>query len=292
MARTQKKQIKSKTFGVNTGIEKWYRRELRTLTDKMLNDVSKSIIDIYSSKKEDVSFDNGVTLDAGVELSTAIQDKLQEMLRKYNKIYKDNSVEIAKRMVARVTRFAKSNFRDAMKGILPESDFTLRGSVIPKEMEQSIKASVMENVSLIKSIQEKYFNEVTGAVTRSMQAGGNIKQLKQEISKYNGMTKRRADIIANDQSKKAYTSITLRHFQKYGIRKAEWVHSGGGQHPREYHKTQWNGNSITEPNGLNGLVFDIDRPPIIDQKTGERGYPSQLPNCKCIMRAVVDIEPI
>ena len=37
---------------------------------------------------------------------------------------------------------------------------------------------------------------------------------------------------------------------------------------------------------MNGYVFPIDFPPIIDRKTGERGYPGQLINCKCHMEPV------
>ena len=176
---------------------------------------------------------------------------------------------------------------------------SLAGSVIPRDMEQVIKASIMENVSLIRSIESKYFEQITGAVARSMQAGGSIKQLKQEILHYNGMTRRRADIIANDQSRKAYMSINLRNMAKAGIQKVEWVHSGGGYTVREYHYRKWDGVSGKDdghPNGLNGFIFDIDKPPVIQEAKGKqqeiRGYPAQLPSCKCVMRAIVEIDPV
>lgn len=44
------------------------------------------------------------------------------------------------------------------------------------------------------------------------------------------------------------------------------------------------------PTGLNGGIFDIDDPPVIDKRTGEKGFPGQLSYCMCIMQAVLDFE--
>ena len=62
-----------------------------------------------------------------------------------------------------------------------------------------------------------------------------------------------------------------------GITQFKWVHAGGSKDPRNYHK-----------NVLNGKVFNVDDPPIIDQKTGERGYPGQAINCKCYQVPVIE----
>ena len=67
--------------------------------------------------------------------------------------------------------------------------------------------------------------------------------------------------------------------QAVGLNKYEWIHSGAGQQPREFHRDV-----------LNGQIFDLDDPPIIDEDTGERGIPSQLINCRCTMRPVLEFE--
>ena len=59
------------------------------------------------------------------------------------------------------------------------------------------------------------------------------------------------------------------------------MHTGGSVHPREYHLRN-------APSGLNGGIFDLDNPPVIDLRTGERGFPGQLPYCRCTMCAVVE----
>ena len=142
-----------------------------------------------------------------------------------------------------------------------------------------MKALVFENVSLIKSIPDEYFKQITGAVARPIENGEGDRWLAKELKDYGAKTDRRAQLIAQDQTRKAYNSINLRNFQENNVRKLKWLHSGGSRDPRPYHKDV-----------LDGQIFDIDDPPIIDPKTGERGYPGQLPYCRCVMAAVLDFE--
>ena len=290
-----KKQIlKSDVFNYSSALERQYRIEIKGMVDKMLKDVADNIVKSYRKNKDGFTF-------ATDGAFSNVDDELKELEKKYREIFARQGEVVAKRMVMRQLKYNRSAFKKIMKKLMPNDEEipSLAGSVIPRDMEQVIKASIMENVSLIRSIESKYFEQITGAVARSMQAGGSIKQLKQEILHYNGMTRRRADIIANDQSRKAYMSINLRNMAKAGIQKVEWVHSGGGYTVREYHYRKWDGVSGKDdghPNGLNGFIFDIDKPPVIQEAKGKqqeiRGYPAQLPSCKCVMRAIVEIDPV
>jgi SPP1 gp7 family putative phage head morphogenesis protein len=94
-----------------------------------------------------------------------------------------------------------------------------------------------------------------------------------------GEAKRHAKNVALDQTRKAYMSINTERMRDVGVSKFEWIHTGGSQDPRQYHKTVLNGN-----------VYDINDPPVIDQRTGERGLPGLLPFCRCTMRPVVTFE--
>lgn len=290
-----KKQIlKSDIFTYSPALERQYRMELKGLVDKMLKEVSEKLVAAYRKNKSGFTF-------ATDGAFTNIDDQLKDLEKKYRELFARQGEEAAKRMVLRQLKYNRSSFTKIMKKLMPTDEEipTLAGSVIPRDLEQVIKASILENVSLIKSIESKYFEQITGSVARSMQAGGSIKQLRQEILHYNGMTRRRADIIANDQTRKAYMSINLRNMSKAGIQKVEWVHSGGGYSVREYHYRKWDGVSGKDdgrPNGLNGYIFDIDKPPVIQFQQGKqpevRGYPAQLPNCKCVLRAIVEIDPV
>lgn len=67
------------------------------------------------------------------------------------------------------------------------------------------------------------------------------------------------------------------------VQMMEWRH-GHSKEPRPYHIAKWDGHKGKingRPNGLDGYIFPADKPPVIDLKTGERGYPGNLPNCSC-----------
>jgi SPP1 gp7 family putative phage head morphogenesis protein len=74
-----------------------------------------------------------------------------------------------------------------------------------------------------------------------------------------------------------YNNLNASRMKAIGLNKYEWVHSGGGQRPREFHRDV-----------LNGQIFSLDDPPIIDEQTGERGIPSQLINCRCTMLPLLE----
>ena len=73
------------------------------------------------------------------------------------------------------------------------------------------------------------------------------------------------------------TNFNLDLYNQMGVKKFEWVHSHGAKEPRELHLR------------LDGQIFDISNPPVIDNKTGQVGYPGQLINCGCVMKGVFDV---
>lgn len=291
---TKKQILKSDVFNYSPALERQYRVELKTMVDKMLKEVADKLVNAYRKNKDGFTF-------ATDGAFSNIDDELKDLEKKYRETFARQGELIAKRMILRQLKYSRSTFRQIMKKLLPNEEEipSLAGSVIPRDLEQVIKASILENVSLIKSIESKYFEQITGSVARSMQSGGSIKQLREEIMQYNGMTRRRATNIANDQTRKAYMSIQLRNMAKAGVKKVQWVHSGGGYTVREYHYRKWDGVSGIEdgrPNGLNGFIFDINKPPVIQLQKGKqpevRGYPTELPNCKCKLAAVIEIDPV
>lgn len=142
-------------------------------------------------------------------------------------------------------------------------------------------ALLKENIELIKSIPDKYYEKVDKA--RREFSGEALERRLLDIRR---ITLNRAKLIARDQNNKAAEGLALRRFKDNGIQYVMWRHSYASAVPRDYHKRKWDGHSGIrngKPNGLNGFVFRIDKPPVIDLKTGERGFPSQLINCRCFL---------
>jgi SPP1 gp7 family putative phage head morphogenesis protein len=133
-------------------------------------------------------------------------------------------------------------------------------------------------VSLIKSIPEEYFAKVAGAVARSISSGNGLQDLTAFFAEQDGVEARRAKNIAIDQTHKAYNGLNAERMKRQGVGKYEWVHSGGGLHPRPLHQS------------YHGRIFSFDKPPVIDERTGARGIPGQAINCRCTMVPVIEFE--
>jgi SPP1 gp7 family putative phage head morphogenesis protein len=302
----RKQQIVSAPFAPNRGDEIWYSRQIAALCRPMLKRVYREITALYREAWDSIALKKVATDAAGDEIFFT----LDNLLALYEQEFSEKSVLLAglmvQRQLAAVNRdfpakimavvqtaaaetietgaaFPSATAAEVIKAVPQVNMFAVPGDIfsVSESVSVAVKASIQENVSLIKSIPSQFFDRITGAVTRSMQAGGSTKQLAAEIKSYAQMTDRRAHNIALDQTRKVYTSLNIRKFQDAGIKKFKWLHVGGSVHPRHYHMADY-------PEGLNGGVFSIDDPPVIEQKTGIKGFPAQLPYCKCTMCAVFE----
>lgn len=271
-----KNQLTSNRLNVNAGIMAWYVKELKNLTKSMTTECEKVLTGIYNNLDYQIEFaqDDSVSSQMRIALN-----------RLLNKFY-DKFSEIAKRLIKKLlkdtNKYSNGQINNALKQMLGDKakDFTLKGAAISPEKSEIMKALMFENVSLIRSIPDEYFKQITGAVARSIENGYGVKWLSKELLKYGAKSERRADLIAQDQTRKAYNTINLRNFQESGIKKFRWLHSGGSRDPRIYHRDV-----------LNGQVFDIDTgAPNEAGKEPEYIYPGQEPYCRCIMQAVLDFE--
>lgn len=155
---------------------------------------------------------------------------------------------------------------------------------------QTARRICRENVALIRTIpildlmkaEQKMIAYFRGRITRGQLASYFYRAGNGAI------TRRHAGFIADDQINKATERMLVEKWRDEGITMVRWVHCGLDE-PRPYHKEKWNGRSGIydgRPNGLNGFVFPIDFPPVINKSTGERGYPGHLPNCRCHLEPI------
>jgi uncharacterized protein with gpF-like domain len=93
------------------------------------------------------------------------------------------------------------------------------------------------------------------------------------------MTHRRARNIALDQTRKAYNSIGKLKMQRLGVKQFQWIHSGGGQFPRESHVK------------ISGQIFSFENVEKEQAALGvpeaDRGIPGYPVNCRCVMKPVI-----
>ena len=277
------------------GIRIEYQRTLRSLCKNMIGETQNLILGTYSGHEDEMKFSGDSITDDMVGIIRSLKEKFISIFRVDGEkaARAMASAELKQNDFALRTAISKARPRPAMEvsslgqklGQSRPTPFMISGSLIQSpRMKETLKAAIAENVALITSIPEQYLDRIEGVVMRSIQANGSYDMLRKEIRHYGQMSLKRADRIAQDQTRKMYNNVTRGTFEKYGIKKFKWLHTGGVREPRKYHMD-------SAPNGLNGGIFEIDNPPVIDQKTGQRGFPAELPFCHCVMAAVIDGYP-
>jgi len=278
----------SKPFTVPKAPEILYRNELYKMIKAMIKDY-KSVLGIYRDKQEQVAMDA-----EGTWLTTDVNKKLDSLGRKWGKNFEIFAKEHSKKFVEKMLRLSNTQIKQVLKDWFADQRLELFGQVIPTELKQIVNANIAYNVSLISDLPIRYRQRVVGAVMRSINGGGSLKQLTLEIARYNNMEYREAKNIAIDQTRKVYSNLTLHNCKRLGVQKMKWLHSHARKEPRPLHIRKFNGDYSNYPhvNGLDGLVFDIDNPPVIQEEKGKQkeitGYPAQLPFCGCVMVAVLE----
>ncbi|SFN29434.1 Phage Mu protein F like protein [Izhakiella capsodis] len=267
MSRKKRKSLKAVNY--NAGNIKWYQRELLAEIRSMNDDVKQAVLEIILSNP--LAEDSQLAMDANpVQLvKRAIDALARKWIDRFIKNAMPISDDLLKKTVSAVDRGLLASFR--------KESLTINMQWTPA-MTEKVDAMIAENVSLIRSIPEKYFTEIEGMVYRAVAKGGDRKQLADEIEasfgKRHGITRRRAEFIARDQTRKATSALSSARQQAAGIVEAEWVHSGGGHKPRQSHVKA----------GKERKRFKLAEGCLIG---GEYIMPGQLPNCGCTWRPVL-----
>lgn len=259
--------MRGKPLVYNTSVQVKYTSDLQKLMSEMIRETEKAVKEIYKSDASREFF----TSDASIASTARI--RLNKLLKSIEDLVSSKSESMVKRMLRGTDDTSKSTLHQSLKelsgGVSIKTDFKTAGT------QEAITSSYNANVDLIKTMTGDYTSQIRGAVNRSIQGGGGLETLIPEIDKFLNkqakQTLNKAKNVALDQTRKAYTAINKARMEKVGVSKFEWVHSGGGREPRPYHKTD-------APTGLNHGIFDINDPPIIDKKTGQRGLPGEAIN--------------
>lgn len=262
--------MKGAALTPNASVAARYDKKLQALVAQMVNATQKELVALF---KEPTAEDYFTGMDASVSSQARIlMNALQE---RFDDLFGLKAKGISETLVDDSDKSSMASLKLSLKEV--SAGFTLKRVVLTPELDEIYKAIIADNVGLIKSIPTQYLDDVRGAVMRSITTGNGLQDLVPFIKKHNGMTIKRARLIAHDQTRKAYANINRERLTSLGVKKFEWLHSQGGQEPRKLHKDVLNGN-----------IYSWDDLPIADERTGERCGPGVLINCRCRAIPVVD----
>lgn len=220
-------------------------------------------------------FPQGAAMDAAKD--TGIKGLFDRLSNRFTRLFELQGLPAAETMLQDANRNSIGTLGQSLKDIA--EGVTLRPDLAAEGIATVLQNGIAENVDLIRKIPETYLGEVKQAVNDSISGKAGAGDLLELLEKRYDENKRHAELVAMDQTRKAYTALNVVRMDAAGVKKFQWVHTSGSREPREWHA-----------HTLNGNIYSLDDPPIIEPKTGERGLPGQLINCRCIMRPIVSFE--
>lgn len=262
--------IQGDPLNANSSVALRYYSDLARLIDLMTSSVEKQIQDLFKSEVSEEFYAMDDSLSSQARILTNI------LFKKFNKKFAVGSKPIAERFARGADGASSKQLHSSLMKLT--GGLSLSTANLDGPMLDIYKSVINENVGLIKSISTRYLTQVQNAVFRSITQGNGLADLVPFLAKQKGITLRHANLIALDQNRKASNGFNKARMENLGLTKFKWKHSGGSNHPRKHHQD------------LSGGIFEFDNPPVIDEKTGERGFPGQLINCRCQMIPVIEFK--
>ena len=265
----------------NAALQSRYERSLKNLTKQMTLLVKKKLIDLFEGRIAEEYFEQQ-EMAAAMDASIASKAKqlLAKLLAKFDQLFSFSASVLSTRMIEETKKSSEKSLHVSLKQL--SGGLSLKTSVVPEGMEDVSRALIAENVSLIKSIPQQYFKDITGSVMRSITTGNGLADLVPDLRKYSGQSERRVKNLALDQTRKAYNSINKERMQSVNVKQFEWVHSGGGQKPRASHMK------------ISGTIFSFENlekeQAALGVPEADQGIPGYPINCRCTMIPVIKFE--
>lgn len=201
-----------------------------------------------------------------VEQYWKAQDEKSSKIRQ--QILKAKTPEEKDRLREKLAEHQKETYANA-----PTLDVKLDEYELNKVSEKIAEDYVYNMNYWIKKWEAKNIIEMRKEVADMVQKGVRVPELKAYFEKRWKVAKNKAQFLAENESRLAGSVIQATQYKKLGCTQFKWGRSTSIE-KRKLHKEYY------------GKIFDLDNPPIIDEKLGIRGLPRQIWNCKCQMLCV------
>lgn len=149
---------------------------------------------------------------------------------------------------------------------------------IDDRLAAEIGQKYTENMQFwIKNWTEQQIVKMRSVVGQMAADGKSIKLIEDYFIKEFGSSQRKARFLARNETALASSSYLVAKYEAEGFTHFRWHTNIDGRERQLHHD-------------LNGKVFAFNDPPVIDERTGAKGLPSQTYNCRCSFSPIVNEE--
>jgi SPP1 gp7 family putative phage head morphogenesis protein len=169
-----------------------------------------------------------------------------------------------------VSKVGTRNMGKTISGVKSATGVDIAPYIRLRDVQPYLEQSIRQNVALISNVNADAKRRVEEAVYEAIANRKNKKWLTDRIAKEMGITKRRARIIAGDQTHKLNAALNKYRNEQLGIEAYIW-------------RTMRDESVRAAHEAREGKTFRWSEPP-------SDGHPGHPINCRCSAAAVLDLE--
>jgi SPP1 gp7 family putative phage head morphogenesis protein len=256
-------------FGSARGFNATLSRELRAIGARYDRDLGVFTI---ASSNLPIELKGAVDTaqSAAQKLHAAMATILSEMGR--NVAQAPVGLQLAEPLQRIVTDLGKQ-FEQSVKGI---ESISVQ-PILPVDVRSTLDNELKHNLELsIKNFAQEEIPELRRLVEENLMMGGRLDRLSKIIESRYGVTKRKAEFLAAQETSLLTAKFREERARNAGSVKYIWYtrHDDRVRHDHEE---------------LNGKIFFWSQPPVVDKKRGRHAHPGEDYGCRCFSRPIIEL---
>lgn len=240
-------------------IRRAYMLELRKFSRELSEEIAKNIFPVLVSLVREAAPRKDSRMDAWPQ-------RVEQLLALTRSAFADRSAALSP-MIRRFAVFTAQHNEEEQAGVI-RSVMAVSPTFRAEPVAAMIDSFIAENVSLIKSINQRLHDEVEGILQRGLREGKRANMLREEIRERFGVSESRANLIARDQIGKLDAQLTKERQGELGITKFIW-------------RTAQDNRVRPDHEDREGQTYSWDDPP-----DGE--LPGTAIQCRCVAIPVME----
>lgn len=201
----------------------------------------------------------------------SINKKMEQISEAFYRAYPHERLEkLGERIAAATSEHQKRELFRQIKSTLGVE----LNTIADKGLRQTIQQFTAENVALIKSLPQTYFDDIEKRVLAGQRQGLRHTEIAEQLEERLGVAESRAKLIARDQVLKFNGELNKVRQQQLGLDRYIW-------------RTVKDNRVRSEHEDRDGEIYSWDAPPGDESDPGDGGHPGEGINCRCYAEPVI-----
>lgn len=244
-----------------SGIQVRYFAALRDMLDHARGLVDARLMPLLPEMLARTAAVRGDAMDPGRRVNRVMDRVSESFYRLYNH---DRLETLTRRIALATSEHQKAQlFRQVKASIGVEL-----GAIADRKVGPAIRQFTAENVALIKSVPQTYFDDVEKRVVMGMNAGLRHEEIAEQLQERLGVAESKAKLIARDQTLSFFADLNRVRQTELGVESYVW-RTATDPRVRDEHAER------------DGITYRWDDPPGDESDPADGGHPGEGINCRC-----------